>query len=125
MKQPIGLAFVGMAVRLVVWTSSFLCTPARMDILQVEQKNNDKNKQRVEERNRKTRIQNCKRQEGEILHFKAFLCVFMAIARTQRKSDSAIEDTDSSGHCLHNSVSSFLTDRLSILTSTLCSMSRA
>ena len=54
-------------------------------------------KQRVEGRKRQTRIQNCKTQEGEAWHFKAFLSVLnVAIAKSQRNSYTATKDADSS-----------------------------
>ena len=48
-------------------------------------------------------------QESQVGTLAFYVCMFMAIARTQRNSYTATKTADSSGHRFHCSVSSFLT----------------
>ena len=102
---------VGLTDRLVMWTPLFHLTPDRVGISQAEQKNN--HKQRTEGGRKKQKITDLELQyagRGSLAPFKhscMHLCT--AISRTQRKSFTATKDADLSDHCLHCSLSSFLT----------------
>ena len=119
-QYPKGRALLVLAVLLVLCTPLFLFTPGHVGISQIVQRSLKKimnNKQRVEERDRQTWIQNCKTQEGEIGTFKDS-CVYLcgAITRTLWKSFTATKDADSSSHHLHCSVSAYLTPYCPLMT---------
>ena len=59
------------------------------------------------------RTVNARSKVGTLKHS----CMYLYIARTQRKSHTATKNAESFGHCLHCPVSSFLTARLHILSS--------
>ena len=105
-RTPAG--FVGLAIHLVgvdpiVSSHTQLCG----HFAACTKKIKTKQKQRMEGRN-KHWFRTAKCRKVKVAHFN-ILCVCVAITRTLQKSYTATKDGDSSGHCLHCSVSLFLT----------------